>query len=231
MHIAVITFPGSNCDRDIMVAIKDITGHAPALIWHKDRDIGTPDLVLVPGGFSFGDYLRCGAIAARAPAMDEVLEFALRGGYVMGICNGFQILTEAGLLQGTLIRNKRLKYICRNVGLTAASSGQAIMAAIPQGRKFTLPIAHNEGQFYADDDTIKDLKDNGQIAFTYASINGATHNDDVNPNGSKLNIAGITSKNGRVLGMMPHPERMMGRATACDDGRIMLKAILEACSP
>jgi phosphoribosylformylglycinamidine synthase len=225
VNIAVITFPGSNCDRDIMAAIESITGKQPALIWHKDRDIGTPDLVLVPGGFSFGDYLRCGAIAARAPAMDEVLEFALRGGAVMGICNGFQILIEIGLLPGTLIRNKRLKYICRNTRLKANPSDKMIMAQFTDGQEFILPIAHNEGQFYADEDTLKQIEDNGQIAFTYRPINGE---DDYNPNGSMLDIAGITSKNGRVLGMMPHPERMIEDTIGGTDGNAVLTAVIEA---
>ncbi|MCE2517337.1 MAG: phosphoribosylformylglycinamidine synthase subunit PurQ [Alphaproteobacteria bacterium] len=225
MNVAVITFPGSNCDRDIITAVTDITGKAPSLIWHKDRDIGSPDLVLVPGGFSFGDYLRCGAIAAQSPAMDEVFEFARRGGMVMGICNGFQILIETGLLPGALIRNKGLKFVCRNTALNTHQSGKPIMAGLEDGQKLIIPVAHNEGQFYADDDTLKKIEDNGQIAFTYTPMNGEA---DYNPNGAALDIAGITSENGRVLGLMPHPERMMSAAVGGSDGRIMLRAIIEA---
>lgn len=225
MNVAVITFPGSNCDRDIITAVTAITGKAPALIWHKDRDIGSPDLVLVPGGFSFGDYLRCGAIAAQSPAMDEVFEFALRGGMVMGICNGFQILIETGLLPGALIRNKGLKFVCRNTALRTHQSGKPIMAGLEDGRKLVIPVAHNEGQFYADDDTLKKIEDNGQIAFTYTPMDGEA---DYNPNGAALDIAGITSENGRVLGLMPHPERMMSAAVGGADGRVMLSAIIEA---
>lgn len=227
MKVAVITFPGSNCDRDIITALHDITGHKPSLIWHKDTDIGAPDLVLVPGGFSFGDYLRCGAIAARAPAMDEVFEFALRGGMVMGICNGFQILIEIGLLPGALIRNKGLKFVCRNTVLKTHQTGKAIMGGLADGHLLTIPIAHNEGQFYADDDALKRIEGNGQIAFTY-SPSGGNNDDHYNPNGSALDIAGITSENGRVLGLMPHPERMMNTAVGGSDGRVMLSAIIEA---
>ena len=225
MNVAVITFPGSNCDRDIITAVEDITGKKPSLIWHKDNDIGAPDLVLVPGGFSFGDYLRCGAIAARSPAMDEVLEFALRGGMVMGICNGFQILIELGLLPGALIRNQGMKFVCKNTRLKTHNAGKAIMGGFTNGQEMTIPVAHNEGQFYADENMIKRIEDNGQIAFTYTPFDGE---DDYNPNGAMLDIAGITSENGRVLGMMPHPERMMSDAVGGSDGRTLLSAIIEA---
>lgn len=225
MNISVITFPGSNCDRDIMTAVKDITGHAATQIWHKDREIGSPDLVLVPGGFSFGDYLRCGAIAAKSPAMDEVFEFALRGGMVMGICNGFQVLIETGLLPGALIRNQGLKFVCRDTRLKTHQNGKAIISGLDDGDEFTIPVAHNEGQYYADEDTLNRLEGNGQIAFSYVPANGE---DNYNPNGSAMDIAGITSENGRVLGMMPHPERKMSDAVGGSDGRRLLKAIIEA---
>lgn len=225
MDIAVISFPGSNCDRDIITAVESITGRLPSLIWHKDSDIGKPDLVMVPGGFSFGDYLRCGAIAARSPAMDAVYEYALSGGMVMGICNGFQILIECGLLPGALIRNKGLKFVCRNTTLKTHQTGKAIMGRLEDGEELVIPVAHNEGQFFADDDTLARLEGNGQIAFTYS---GAAGDDDYNPNGSALDIAGITSENGRVLGLMPHPERMMSDAVGGTDGRRMLTAIIEA---
>ena len=225
MDISVITFPGSNCDRDIITAIEDLTGKAPSLIWHKDREIGNPDLILVPGGFSFGDYLRCGAIASKSPAMDEVYSFALNGGMVMGICNGFQILIETGLLPGALIRNKGLKFVCRDTKLKATNTSSAIMSQMTEGDSFVIPVAHNEGQYFADDEALARLEGNGQIAFTYAPIN---NEDDYNPNGSALDIAGITSENGRVLGMMPHPERMMSDAIGGTDGRALLNAVIEA---
>ncbi len=225
MNISVITFPGSNCDRDVITAAAEITGKQPTAVWHKDTDLGNPDLVIIPGGFSFGDYLRCGAIASKSPAMDEVIEHSLRGGMVMGICNGFQVLVETGLLPGALIRNKGLKFVCRDTNLKTHQSGKDIMAGFEDGEEMIIPVAHNEGQFYADDDTLKRIQDNGQIAFTYAPINGE---DDYNPNGAALDIAGITSENGRVLGMMPHPERKMSATVGGADGRRLLTAIIEA---
>ena len=225
MEIAVITFPGSNCDRDITTAAESITGKRPSLVWHKDGGIGNPDLVLVPGGFSFGDYLRCGAIAARSPAMEAVHDYALKGGMVMGICNGFQILVERGMLPGALIRNRGLKFVCRRTRLRTHQSGKAIMGGLEDGEEMTIPVAHIDGQFFADGDTLDRIEGNGQIAFTYTPANGE---DDYNPNGSALDIAGITSENGRVLGLMPHPERMMGEAVGGSDGRRMLSAVIEA---
>ena len=225
MNVSVITFPGSNCDRDVITAATDITGHQPKAVWHKDTDIGSPDLVIIPGGFSFGDYLRCGAIAAKSPAMDEVIEFSLRGGMVMGICNGFQVLVETGLLPGALIRNKGLKFVCRDTKLKAHQNNKDIMAGFAQDDEMVIPVAHNEGQFYADDDTLKRIQDNGQIAFTYTPFDGES---DYNPNGAALDIAGITSENGRVLGMMPHPERKMSDIVGGSDGRRLLTAIIEA---
>ena len=225
MNISVITFPGSNCDRDVITAAAEITGKQPTAVWHKDTDLGNPDLVIIPGGFSFGDYLRCGAIASKSPAMDEVIEHSLRGGMVMGICNGFQVLVETGLLPGALIRNKGLKFVCRDTNLKTYQSGKDIMAGFKDGEEMIIPVAHNEGQFYADDDTLKRIQDNGQIAFTYTPINGE---DDYNPNGAALDIAGITSENGRVLGMMPHPERKMSATVGGADGRRLLTAIIEA---
>ena len=227
MDVAVITFPGSNCDRDIITAVEAVTGRPPTVFWHKESDIGKPDLVLVPGGFSFGDYLRCGAIAARSPAMDAVHDHVLKGGMVMGICNGFQILIEGGLLPGALIRNRGLKFVCRNTRLRVHQSGKPIMGDLADGEEMTVPVAHIDGQFFADDDTLKRLGDSGQIAFTYTAIDGEA---DYNPNGSALDIAGITSENGRVLGLMPHPERMMGEAVGGTDGRRMLSAVIEACA-
>ena len=226
MEIAVITFPGSNCDRDIVTAVESITGRPPEVIWHKETGIGKPDLVLVPGGFSFGDYLRCGAIAARSPAMEAVHDHALKGGMVMGICNGFQILVECGLLPGALIRNRGLKFVCRNTRLRTHQTGKAIMAGLADGEEMSIPVAHIDGQFFADRKTLDRIEGNGQIAFTYTAANGE---EDYNPNGSALDIAGVTSENGRVLGLMPHPERKMSDAVGGSDGRRMLSAVIGAC--
>ena len=226
MEIAVITFPGSNCDRDIVTAIESITGRPPGIFWHKEREIGNPDLVLVPGGFSFGDYLRCGAIAARSPAMEAVHGHAQKGGMVMGICNGFQILVECGLLPGALIRNQGLKFVCRNTRLKTHQTGKAIMAGLEDGEEMDIPVAHIDGQFFADAETLGRIEGNGQIAFTYTAANGEA---GYNPNGSARDIAGITSENGRVLGLMPHPERKMSEAVGGSDGRRMLSAVIEAC--
>ena len=225
MDIAVIVFPGSNCDRDIVTAVESITGRRPAAVWHKEGDIGKPDLVLVPGGFSFGDYLRCGAIAARSPAMEAVRGYALKGGMVMGICNGFQILVENGLLPGALIRNQGLKFVCRRTRLKTVQTGKAIMGGLEDGEEMTIPVAHIDGQFFADEETLGRIAGNGQIAFTYVPMDGE---ENYNPNGSALDIAGVTSENGRVLGLMPHPERMMGEAVGGVDGRRMLSAVIEA---
>ena len=226
MEIAVITFPGSNCDRDIVTAVESITGRPPVIVWHKESGIGKPDLVLVPGGFSFGDYLRCGAIAARSPAMEAVHDHARKGGMVMGICNGFQILVECGLLPGALIRNQGLKFVCRNTRLKTHQTGKAIMAGLADGEEMSIPVAHIDGQFFADKETLDRIEGNGQIAFTYTAAGGEA---GYNPNGSARDIAGITSENGRVLGLMPHPERKMSEAVGGSDGHRMLSAVIEAC--
>ncbi len=228
MNIAVVTFPGSNCDRDIIMALETITGNKPQIIWHKDPDIGKPDLVLIPGGFSFGDYLRCGAIAARSPAIEGLREYAMWGGMVMGICNGFQILVEAELLPGALIRNSGIRFVCRKIHVKAHETGSSIMANIGKQTGFTLPVAHIEGQYFADDDTLTRLKDNGQIAFTYAKSDDTDDINHYNPNGSAMDIAGIVSENGKILGMMPHPERMMSATVGGDDGARLLSAIITA---
>ena len=224
MRVSIITFPGSNCDRDMAVAVADITGTTPAMIWHKDTDLQSPDLVILPGGFSFGDYLRCGAIAASAQIMEEVIEFAYRGGMVLGVCNGFQILIETGLLPGALIRNRSLKFICRDVKLTVHKTDKSMLAGLGTD-SITLPIAHNQGQFFAGDDQLKKIQDNGQIAMTYTPF--GDENDDYNPNGSARDIAAITSENGRILGMMPHPERRINNHHG-KDGRDLLSTIIKA---
>ena len=226
MNVTVISFPGSNCERDIITAMTQVTGKIPQSVWHKDTDIGKPDLVIVPGGFSFGDYLRCGAIAARSPAMEEVHTHAIRGGMVLGICNGFQILMEAELLPGCLMQNKQLRFVCRQTLIKAHQNNHAsITQQLKEGETFAIPVAHNDGQFYADEETLKLLSDNGQIAFTYTQ---SDNNEDYNPNGSVSDIAGITSENGRILGMMPHPERAMSKEVGSSDGERLLNAIIGA---
>ena len=215
MKAAVVTFPGSNCDRDLAVAFEG-AGFAVHRVWHKDT--GLPDgvdVVGIPGGFSHGDYLRCGAIAARAPVMAAVARHAERGGFVLGICNGFQVLTEAGLLPGALMRNAGLKFICRPVGLRVATADSAFTAGYARGQAVTLPVAHHDGNYQADPETLAALQSEDRIAFAYAE----------NPNGAACDIAGVLSANRRVLGMMPHPERAADPALGNTDGVAMFRAL------
>lgn len=225
MRISVIIFPGSNCDRDMMVAIERITGRRPNMIWHKETGLDACDLVIVPGGFSFGDYLRCGALAARSPIMEAVLDHASRGGAILGVCNGFQIMLETGLLPGTLVKNKSLKFICRETALEVQDTiASPFTGGLEVGQKLSIPVAHNEGNYFADDDTLKSLSDNGQIALTYA--NGPAFGPS-NPNGSSQNIAAILSPNGRIMGMMPHPERAADPDIGNIDGLTFLTKAVE----
>ena len=226
LRVAVIVFPGSNCDRDMMVAIESLAGRRPSLVWHKETTLDPVDLAIIPGGFSYGDYLRCGALAARAPIMESVLDHAARGGAVMGVCNGFQILLETGLLPGVLVENARLKYVCRNTAIEVVDGTAApFTAGLTAGQKMIIPVAHNEGNYFASDDDLQRLEDNGQIAFRYteSDITGPA-----NPNGAARDIAGILSANGRVMGMMPHPERAISSALGSADGATMLTGALEA---
>ena len=228
LRVAVIVFPGSNCDRDMMVAIEQLAGRRPSLVWHKETTLDPVDLAIIPGGFSYGDYLRCGALAARAPIMESVLDHAARGGAVMGICNGFQILLETGLLPGVLVENAGLKYVCRNTSVEVVEgTASPFTEGLSPGQRMIIPVAHNEGNYFASDDDLQRLEDNGQVAFRY------TESDIIgpaNPNGAARNIAGILSANGRVLGMMPHPERAMSPALGSADGATMLNATLQALS-
>lgn len=221
MKSAVIVFPGSNCDRDAQVALAKLTGKPPAMVWHKDGDIpaGT-DLVMVPGGFSYGDYLRCGAMAGNSPIISQLKAHAERGGYILGVCNGFQILTETGLLPGALVRNASLHFVCRAQKLTVESSNTAFTSAYAGGSDIVIPIAHAEGNFYADADTLDRLEGEGRVPFRYAS--------GENPNGAARDIAGILSENGRVLGMMPHPERAIGDHEGGADGVGLFKSLMAA---
>lgn len=218
MKAAVIVFPGSNCDRDMAVALR-AAGADVTMVWHKDTDLpaGT-DLVAVPGGFSFGDYLRCGAIAAQSPVARAVQAHAGRGGYVLGVCNGFQVLTEMRLLPGVLMRNAGLHFVCRTVGLRVATADSAYTAAYAAGQVLQIPIAHHDGNYTADAETLHALRAEDRIAFTYVD----------NPNGSQADIAGILSPNRRVLGMMPHPERAVDDGHGGTDGQGMFKGLMAA---
>ena len=223
MKTHVVVFPGSNCDRDVAVAIEKIIGSLPKMVWHKDTSIDQSDLIVVPGGFSYGDYLRCGAMASTSPIMKSVIENANKGVPVLGICNGFQILIESGLLQGALMRNSSLSFICRDVIIKPTNSKSIFTN---KSKISKMPIAHNEGNFFASDDQIKKMEDNEQIAFQYCNENGDI-NDESNPNGSIKNIAGILNQNKNVLGMMPHPERAAENIHGCEDGKIIFESILK----
>lgn len=219
MKTAVIVFPGSNCDRDAQVALRQATGAEPAMVWHKDGTIpeGT-DLVMVPGGFSYGDYLRCGAIAGNSPVISQLKAHAERGGYVLGVCNGFQILCETGLLPGALIRNASLNFVCKPQALKVESANTAFTSAYAGRDEITIPIAHHDGNYVADDETLDTLEGEGRVAFRYSD----------NPNGSARDIAGVISENGRVLGMMPHPERAIGGHEGGDDGIALFASLVGA---
>ena len=219
MKSAVIVFPGSNCDRDIAVALEQVTGRAPAMVWHRDTELpeGT-EFIALPGGFSYGDYLRSGAMAARAPIMRAVGEAASRGVPVIGICNGFQVLTEAGLLPGALMRNAGLAFVCRPVALTVENSQSLFTAGYQAGETIRLPVAHHDGNYQADDATLDRLEGEGRIALRYAEA----------VNGSARSIAGILNDAGNVLGLMPHPERALEPAHGCTDGRRLFEGLLEA---
>ncbi|WP_324808956.1 phosphoribosylformylglycinamidine synthase subunit PurQ [Sphingomonas sp. LY29] len=219
MKSAVLVFPGSNCDRDLAVALRQATGRDPAMVWHRETELpADTDLVAVPGGFSYGDYLRSGAMAARSPIMRSVSEAAAKGVPVLGVCNGFQVLTEAGLLPGALMRNAGLLFVCRPVGLTVESSQSIFTAAYRAGEQITIPVAHHDGNFQADADTLDRIEGEGRVAFRYTE----------NVNGSARGIAGILNDAGNVLGMMPHPERAFENAHGNTDGRRLFEGLLEA---
>jgi len=220
LSAAVVVFPGSNCDRDMAVALRDAFGRAPAMVWHKDADLPAGlDLVALPGGFSFGDYLRCGAIASRSPVMEAVRRFAHRGGHVLGVCNGFQVLTESGLLPGALMRNAALKFLCKPTTLRVETTDSPFTAAYPEGAETVLPIAHHEGNWRADKETLARLKGEDRIAFRYA---------DGAPNGATDDVAGILSENRRVLGLMPHPERAVDAVHGGTGGKGLFESLATA---
>jgi phosphoribosylformylglycinamidine synthase len=218
IRASVIVFPGSNCDRDVKVAIERITGVAPAMIWHGDASVPASDLIVLPGGFSYGDYLRCGAMAAHSPIMKDVISKAKAGTPVLGICNGFQVLCESGLLPGVLMRNRSLKFICKDVHLRAERDDTFFSRCYRKGEVIKVPIAHAEGNFFADPETLDRLEGEGRVAFRYCDAAGVV-SDETSPNGAQRNIAGITDPTGRILGMMPHPERLYEAALGGTDGR------------
>ncbi|MES2984086.1 MAG: phosphoribosylformylglycinamidine synthase subunit PurQ [Pseudomonadota bacterium] len=225
MKSAVIVFPGSNCDRDVFTVMQ-AQGLNPVYAWHGDAALPDDlDLVVLPGGFSYGDYLRCGAMAARSPIMRDVIAYANKGGHVLGICNGFQILTESGLLPGTLMRNDHLKFNCMPTTLRVEANDSAFTGGYGKGQIITLPVAHAEGNYFADDDTLKALNDNAQVALRYVDDAGKPSARG-NPNGTRENIAGITNKAKNVLGLMPHPERFSDAALGGTDGAPMFQSLL-----
>ena len=227
MTAAVIVFPGSNCDRDVAVSLAAAMGQAPVMAWHGDSSLPDVDLIVVPGGFSYGDYLRSGAMAANSPIMREVIARANRGTPVLGICNGFQVLTECGLLPGVLMRNASLKFVCRDVHLRVERADTVFTSQYTQGQVIRIPVAHHDGNYFTDPDTHKALEDNGQVAFRYCAADGAITAES-NPNGSLANIAGIVNTAGNVLGMMPHPERLADPLLGGLDGAPMFSALAEA---
>jgi phosphoribosylformylglycinamidine synthase subunit PurQ / glutaminase len=225
MKFGVVIFPGSNCDHDLIQVLEETSGAPVEQLWHKDTDLKGCDFIFIPGGFSFGDYLRSGAIAKLSPIMDAVIEFANKGGYVMGICNGFQILCETGLLKGALLRNEDQLFVCDNVYLKTGTSNSLITSNFSKGEVVKIPIAHAEGRYYADDTTIASLEENDQVLFYYSSESGEVSKQH-NPNGSLNNIAGITNANRNVFGMMPHPERAASEKLFNTSGRAMFESIL-----
>ncbi|CAM4196883.1 MULTISPECIES: phosphoribosylformylglycinamidine synthase subunit PurQ [Saccharibacillus] len=218
MKFAVLVFPGSNCDIDCYKAVENVLGEPVDYVWHTATDLSAYDCILVPGGFSYGDYLRCGAISRFAPVMNEVAKAAEEGKFVLGICNGFQILTEAGLLPGALRRNMSMKFACRDTVLKVENNATPFTRDYAAGEEIVIPIAHGEGNYYCDEETLEELRANNQIAFRYKS----------NPNGSVDDIAGITNKAGNVLGMMPHPERAVNEILGTTDGKKMFTSIINA---
>ena len=225
LKFGVVVFPGSNCDHDAYYSLRKVLNYDVEFLWHKDTDLKQSSVILLPGGFSYGDYLRTGSIARFSPIMNSVISFANKGGIVIGICNGFQILLEAGLLPGVMIRNNSLKFACKDVYLRTENRETIFSAEIDEETKaLKIPIAHGEGNYFADIELLNELEVNKQILFRYSDENGNV-NDENNPNGSQLNIAGIVNKNGNVMGMMPHPERACDPTLGRTDGQLIFKSI------
>jgi phosphoribosylformylglycinamidine synthase len=226
MNFAVLQFPASNCDQDAIHAIR-LLGHSARYVWHKENSLGDADAVIVPGGFSYGDYLRCGAIARFSPVMQAVKQFADQGGLVLGICNGFQVLTEAGLLPGALVRNRDLQFHCEHIFLKTVTTDSPFANKIPAGKLLRVPVAHGEGCYFADEETLAKLKANNQILWQYCDATG-NPTDTANPNGSLLNIAGVCNERRNAAGLMPHPERASELALGSDDGKWIFESIFAA---
>ena len=229
IKFGVVVFPGSNCDHDCYHVVKHVLKKEVDFLWHKNKIDNNYDCLILPGGFSYGDYLRPGAMSRFSPIMDAVVKFAEQGGLVIGICNGFQILMEAGLLPGAMMRNRSLKFICKNVIVKAENNKTSFTRNLNEGELLTIPIAHADGNYFADEQTLNNLEKNNQIVFKYSSPGGET-NDEANPNGSCLNIAGICNKEGNVLGMMPHPERCSESVLGNQDGLKIFQSVLNCCS-
>ncbi len=227
LRASVIVFPGSNCDHDAFFALRKIMDIDARFVWHKEESLGATDLVILPGGFSYGDYLRCGAIARFSPIMNEVVKFAGDGGIVMGICNGFQVLCEAGLLPGALVKNKHLRFICKNVYIRVDNAKTRFTNRCSAGDVLKIPVAHGEGNYIIDGEGLEELKKNHQIVFRYCDINGEV-SDAVNPNGSLDNIAGVVNRDGNVLGLMPHPERSMEDLLGKSDGKKIFQSVIDS---
>jgi phosphoribosylformylglycinamidine synthase subunit PurQ / glutaminase len=221
----VVVFPGSNCDHDAYYALKNSMASDVVFLWHKDTDLQDCDVIVLPGGFSYGDYLRTGAIARFSPIMNSVIEFAEKGGIVIGICNGFQILLEAGLLPGVMLKNKSLEFVCKDIYLSVENKNTIFSKEIPDQKYLKVPVAHGEGNYFADDETLRELEDNNQIVFRYCSNQGS-FDESYNFNGSTMNIAGIMNKKGNVLGMMPHPERACSELLGKTDGAFIFKSVI-----
>jgi len=225
MKCGVVIFPGSNCDHDLMVVLKTLTGEVPVKLWHQNPSLEGCTYVFLPGGFSYGDYLRSGAIARLSPVMWAVSEHAAKGGFVMGICNGFQILCESGLLPGALLRNTNMKFVCKNVSLKPSNLKTAVTSTLTENSVLTVPIAHGEGRFYADEKNLAEIEKNGQVIFRYCDTQGNTTSES-NPNGSLNNIAGVCNAGFNVFGMMPHPERCASESLFNTDGKALFGSIL-----
>jgi phosphoribosylformylglycinamidine synthase len=225
MKFGVLVFPGSNCDHDAYHAVAHILGAQAQFIWHKDTSVGDVDVVIVPGGFSYGDYLRSGAIAKYSPVMQSVIDFSNKGGLTIGICNGMQILTEAKLIPGAMLHNEQLRFACKQTYLKTKTNRLPFTSGIEVGKVLQIPIAHGEGNYFIDDDGLKSLQDNDQIVFTYCDVNG-NETAAANPNGTLANIAGVCSNQGNVLGMMPHPERAVETQLGSTDGLAIFESIL-----
>lgn len=227
LKVGVVVFPGSNCDHDAYYAFKTLLGQEAAFLWHKDRDLKGCDAIILPGGFSYGDYLRCGAIARFSPVMNEVIPFARDGGMVIGICNGFQVLVEAGLLPGVLLRNSSLRFVCRYVRLRVENNSTRFTNRCEEGEILRIPVAHGDGNYLTDPATLRQLEANKQILFRYCDADGEL-TEESNPNGSLANIAGIMNESGNIMGMMPHPERACDPLLGHTDGRKVLESVIHS---